>query len=82
MRTLGKESRRMAKHGEVSMSTTERELREEIRRRETGRISSLDALKAVAEQSTSHADAVRIATEQLRKAGAFFRPNPTLSPRG
>ena len=61
------------------MSTTEGELREDIQRRETGRINLLNALKAVAEQSTSHADAVRIATQQLRKAGAVFRPNPALN---
>src|SRR3954453_16905772 len=67
MRALGQEAGRMAKHGEIGMSTTESELRQDIQRRETGRISLLNALKAVAEQSTSHARTIR--TTGARKAG-------------
>jgi hypothetical protein len=55
------------------------ELREEIRLRERGRAALVNCLAAIAEQSISHADAVRIARDQLSKAGAFFRPNPNLS---
>jgi hypothetical protein len=70
----------MARHGEIGVSTTERELREDIERR-VGRISLLNALKAVAERSTSHADAARIATEQPRAHGAYFKPNQFVESR-
>jgi uncharacterized protein YfiM (DUF2279 family) len=55
------------------------ELREEIRLRERGRAVLVNCLVAIAEHSTSHADAVRMARDQLSAAGVYYRHNPNLS---
>jgi hypothetical protein len=53
-------------------------MEKDTQNRELGRISVINALKAIAEQSTSHADAVQMAREQLIKAGVFLQHNPNL----
>jgi hypothetical protein len=54
-------------------------LSEDVRLRELGRISVINCLRAIAEQSTSHADAIGMARDQLSQAGVVFRHNPNLS---
>ena len=54
------------------------ELQAEIDRREQGRVSLINALSAIAERSTSHEDAVRLAREQLQAVGCFTQSNPSL----
>jgi hypothetical protein len=64
----------------ASAYTRLQELEDDIQRRELGRVSLIAALKAIADRSTSHEEAVRLAQEKLRGAGVFTTNNPTLGP--
>jgi hypothetical protein len=55
-------------------------MRTALEEMERGRITLLNALKAIAERSTSHEDAVQLARKHLRDAGCWVEDHP-LFPR-
>jgi hypothetical protein len=54
------------------------ELEDDVQRREQGRVRLINALSTIAERSTSHDEAVRIARGQLHAAGNFIKSNPSV----